>query len=98
MAKCNLSFDFDGSAEALIARVRKAVEEAGGSFSGDASSGSFSVPPPIGKKIEGTYTISGQKLDIAINKKPGFVSCKRIKKLLNTYLEETEAPVADAGE
>ncbi|MES0491377.1 MAG: hypothetical protein ABUK01_15390 [Leptospirales bacterium] len=85
MALCNFSVDFKGSAEELVAKAKQAIEDAGGTFKGDTSSGSFTAPTPFGK-IEGTYTISGQTINIAITKKPLIASCSLIEKKLKEYL------------
>ena len=85
MAKCEFGIDFTGSAQDLIEKAEKAIQDAGGSFSGDTSSGSFSVPTPLGK-INGKYTISGQTIHITITEKPLLVPCKMIENKLKEYL------------
>ncbi|MFC1509429.1 hypothetical protein ACFL60_07080 [Candidatus Omnitrophota bacterium] len=85
MAKCNFSIDFKGSAEELVNKAKKAIDDAGGSFSGDATKGSFSVPTPVGT-IKGNYTISGQTAHFETTDKPWLVSCDTIEKKLREYL------------
>ena len=89
MAKCNFSIDFKGSAEDLVAKMKKAIEDAGGIFSGNTQNGSFSVPTPLGK-IAGTYTISGQTIHITITDKPFFVSCSTIEDKIKEYIGQAE--------
>ena len=94
MAKCNFSIDFKGSAEDLVAKMKKAIEDAGGTFSGDTQSGSFSVKTPVGK-IAGTYTISGQTIHITITEKPWIVSCSKIEEAIKKYMGQAEEQELD---
>ena len=87
MAECQFGIDFTGSAEDLVKRAKKEIEDHGGTFQGDASSGSFSVSVPILGKIEGAYTIKGQTINVTITKKPGLLSCGAIESQLKKYLK-----------
>jgi hypothetical protein len=82
---CNFTQTFTGTADAFIAVLKTQVETNGGSFTGDSSSGSFTVPV-LGADVEGTYTISGQDLDVIINKKPFFASCGAIQKFIASHI------------
>ena len=80
MAKCNFSIDFTGSAHDVFSRAKAAVEKQGGSFNGDSSSGNFSIN--VFGAISGTYTVSGQQLQISIEEKPIMIPCAAIESAL----------------
>jgi len=80
MSKCNFSIDFSGSAQDVYSRAKAAVEKQGGSFSGDAGSGSFSIN--VFGTISGSYTVSGQQLHISIEDKPMMIPCAAIESAL----------------
>jgi hypothetical protein len=80
---CNFSINFIGEASAFITKVEAAIDETGGSFTGDTSSGNFSVPSPFGR-IKGTYSMNhASQVDITITQKPSLVVCKAIENELN---------------
>lgn len=80
MAKCNFSIDFTGSAQDVFNRAKAAVEKQGGSFTGDSSGGNFSIN--VFGTISGTYTVSGQQLQISIEEKPMMIPCGAIESAL----------------
>ena len=80
MAKCNFSIDFTGSAQDVFSRAKAAVEKQGGSFNGDSSSGNFSIN--VFGAISGTYTVSGQQLQISIEEKSMMIPCGAIESAL----------------
>ncbi|MGN6400775.1 MAG: hypothetical protein ACTHMD_09990 [Flavisolibacter sp.] len=80
MAKCNFSIDFAGSAQDVFNRAKVAVEKQGGSFTGDSSGGNFSIN--VFGTISGTYTVSGQQLQISIEEKPMMIPCGAIESAL----------------
>lgn len=84
MAKCNFSIGFSGTAEQVFSRAKAAVEKQGGTFSGDAAGGSFSIN--VFGNISGTYTVSGQELQIAIEDKPMMIPCAAIESALKSQL------------
>lgn len=75
---CQFSIPFSGNADGLISRARQAIERAGGSLTGDTNQGTFQASTPIGA-IQGGYTVNGQEITIAIDKKPFLLSCNRIE-------------------
>jgi hypothetical protein len=86
MPQCTFSINFTGSASDLITKVETAIDNAGGSFTGDTSSGSYSVPTPLGQ-IKGTYTMNNASpINIVITQKPFLVSCNDIETKLNEYI------------
>lgn len=85
MATCNINIPFTQPASELINSLRTKVQTQGGTFSGDETSGTISVPL-LGSKIAGTYTISGQQVNIVITDKPFLVSCNQIQGYLTGSL------------
>ncbi|HYC29805.1 MAG TPA: hypothetical protein VEB42_13325 [Chitinophagaceae bacterium] len=85
MADCNFSIGFPGTAADIISKVQGQIQQQGGTFNGDPSSGSFSVKV-MGSTIAGSYTISGSNLNIAINDKPFFVGCGAIESFLKNHI------------
>jgi len=84
MAKCNFSIDFSGSPENIFNKARTAVEKQGGTFSGDANAGKFSIN--VFGTIGGTYTVSGQQLQINIEDKPIIIPCAAIENALRSQI------------
>ena len=84
MAKCNFSIPFSGSAGEVYNRARAAVEKQGGSFTGDSSSGSFSIN--VFGTISGSYKVSGQQLEIEIEDKPMMIPCSAIENVLKSQI------------
>jgi hypothetical protein len=80
MAKCNFSIPFQGSPEDVFNKSKAAVEKQGGSFTGDTSKGNFSIN--VFGAISGTYSITGQQLDIVIEDKPMMIPCSAIENVL----------------
>jgi hypothetical protein len=56
----------------------------GGTFNGDTSAGSFTVPV-LGSDVQGTYSITGQNLNVVINKKPILASCGAIQNYIASH-------------
>jgi hypothetical protein len=84
MSKCNFSIPFSGSAEDVFGRAKAAVERQGGSFNGDAGSGNFSIN--VFGTISGSYTVSGNQLDIIIEDKPMMIPCTAIENVLKNQI------------
>ena len=84
---CEFDVAFNGSAEDIVAGAGDSVLKAGGTVDGDTSQGSFSVPNP---KVQGTYTISGQKMAITITKKPTLVPCGVIEGYIKKQFKKAD--------
>jgi hypothetical protein len=84
MSKCNFSISFSGTAEQVYNKAKAAVEKQGGSFSGDASSGSFSIN--VFGAISGSYSVSGNQLNIVIEDKPMMIPCGAIENVLKSQI------------
>jgi len=84
MSKCNFTIPFSSSAEAILSRAKAAIEKQGGSFSGDTGGGSFSIN--VFGNISGSYTVSGNELNIAIEDKPIMIPCAAIESALKNQI------------
>ena len=84
MAKCNFSIPFQGSPEDVFNKAKAAVQKQGGNFDGNSSSGNFSIN--VFGTISGTYTVSGQNLEISIEEKPMMIPCSAIENVLKTQI------------
>ncbi len=82
---CKFSVPFSTSADEIIARAKSAITGAGGNFNNESTSGTFSLPIPMGK-IEGQYAKADSSLIITISHKPVFISCHLIEQKLKEYL------------
>jgi hypothetical protein len=84
MSKCNFSIPFSGSADEVYNKAKAAVEKQGGSFNGDAGSGSFSIN--VFGTISGSYSVSGNQLNIIIEDKPMMIPCGAIENVLKSQI------------
>ena len=84
MAACNFSIGFEGSPATIFNKAKAAVEKQGGTFTGDEASGSFSIQ--VFGTISGTYTVSGQQLQIEITDKPMMIPCAAIENALKSQI------------
>jgi hypothetical protein len=84
MSKCDFNIPFSGSAEDVFSKAKAAVERQGGLFSGDAVNGSFSIN--VFGTISGSYTVSGNQLNIIIEDKPMMIPCSAIENVLKNQI------------
>ena len=73
-----------GSADEIFNKAKSAVEKQGGNFNGDAARGSFSIS--VFGTINGSYSVSGQQLNIEIDDKPMMIPCAAIENALKSQL------------
>ncbi len=85
MSACNFSIPFNGNANEILEKTKKAVESQGGVFDGDGNGGTFNVSV-FGNTVAGSYTMNGQMLDIQIDEKPFLVPCSAIEGFLGKQL------------
>jgi len=85
MSACNFTVPFTKDTTEILDKAKKTVESQGGSFTGDTSSGNFSVSV-FGNTIVGTYVVVGQSLNIDIVDKPFLVPCSMIESFLKGQL------------
>jgi hypothetical protein len=86
MSKCSFSIPFSGNVENILSKAKSGITGAGGTFTGDASGGNFSLSTFIGT-ITGTYTLNALTLNIDITDKPMFLSCSQIESELKKNLK-----------
>lgn len=86
MSACTFSIPFSGTPADIFQRAQAAVQDQGGLFRGDDTSGFFELTV-LGSAINGSYTISGQELFVTIDSKPFMIPCSTIKNYLSKHLE-----------
>lgn len=84
MSKCNFSIGFSGTPQEVFNKARAAVEKQGGMFNGDASTGRFSIN--VFGTISGSYSVSGNQLNIVIEDKPIMIPCGAIENVLKSQI------------
>lgn len=72
------SVPFNEPTNNLIDKIRKAVTDNKGTFTGDNNGGQIKMSTPIGQ-IHGSYKIEGQNITVEILNKPFFISEETIK-------------------
>ncbi len=85
MAACNFSIPFSGSAHDVLNKAKSSVQSQGGNFNGDETVGAFDVSV-FGSTIKGSYSVSGQNLDIVIDSKPFLIPCSTIESFLKNQI------------
>ncbi len=81
----NFDIPFEGTAETILAKAKKAIEAGNGTMSGDGDTGSFSLPAGI-SKVKGKYLVEDNKLKVTITDKPIYVSGDMIENILKKHL------------
>ena len=82
---CNFSIPFTGTAQGILDKAKSAVQSQGGTFTGDVTNGNFDVSV-FGNTIAGSYTVSGQNMDVVIHSKPFLLPCNTIESYLKSQL------------
>ncbi|MDQ3682136.1 MAG: hypothetical protein M3352_03570 [Bacteroidota bacterium] len=85
MAACNFSIPFSGSSQDVLNKAKSSVQSQGGNFNGDERGGTFDVSV-FGNTIKGSYSVSGQNLDIIIDSKPFLIPCSTIESFLKNQI------------
>ncbi len=85
MAACNFSIPFSGSSQDVLNKAKSSVQSQGGNFNGDERVGAFDVSV-FGNTIKGSYSVSGQNLDIIIDSKPFLIPCSTIESFLKNKI------------
>ena len=78
MAECSFKFKIEAAPAETIEKVKAKIEQEGGTFNGDETEGTFSLPTPVGA-IEGNYQVTVDELTIDITKKPAFLPCSMLE-------------------
>lgn len=86
MGNDSFTITVEGDMTAAMEKIRGAVKGLGGSFDGDATSGTFSGQTPVGL-IYGEYRISGSEVKITITKKPAFLPGGMIESKIREFFK-----------
>ena len=81
MSDSNISIPFQQPAAVVISKAKAAIESYNGTFNGDDTSGDFAITV-YGNTVKGTYSVTGQVMNLVITHKPFFVPCSTIENLL----------------
>lgn len=84
MACAPFTVEFTMTPEELVGKARKAIEDAGGTFSGNTSEGSFEISSPV--KVKAHYTMTANSITLTVTDKPMIVPCSMIEAKLREYL------------
>ena len=90
MSACNFTIPFSGSPGDVLQKAQAAIRDQGGLFRGGATSGIFELTV-LGSSIKGSFNISGQDLNVAIDSKPFMIPCSTIQSYLTKHLETVGA-------
>ena len=82
---CNFTITFPGAAESIINKAKSAIEAQGGTLMGDLTSGTFQVQ--VMGNISGSYSITGQAMNINIDSKPIFIPCSTIESFMKSHFQ-----------
>jgi hypothetical protein len=88
MSICRFQFQFRGSGESLLERIRTHLVREGGELTGATSGGTFFLSTPVGV-FRGIYTTSEQTIFLEVTEKPFFVPCGTIEARLASYVKES---------
>jgi hypothetical protein len=83
---CNFSIPFSGSPIDVLGKAKSAVQNQGGAFKGDETSGIFQISI-MGSAIKGSYIVSGSDLNITIDSKPFLIPCNTIEGFLRNQIK-----------
>jgi hypothetical protein len=82
---CTFNLPIKESPEAFEQKVKQAVEKAGGQLTQENGLAVFSISTPVGRVV-GSYALQGNEAKVDISDKPFFLSCDKIKEVLENYL------------
>ncbi len=85
MSACNFTIPFTKSVTEILEKAKKTIESQSGNFTGDENAGNFDVSI-FGNTVVGSYSVSGQELNIDISEKPFLVPCNMIESFLKNQL------------
>ncbi len=82
---CSFTIDFTTTAATVADNMKTKISANEGTFTGDATSGTFAVPTPVGE-IDGNYRIISQQVTFEITNKPFFLPCGQIENYVKANL------------
>ena len=78
----SFSVNFTGDATSLLERARKTAADNGAQVTGDTNKGSFS-----GRGVEGSYTVSGNTVNVTVDKKPMIIPWSLVESQLKQFFQ-----------
>jgi hypothetical protein len=78
----SFSINFTGDASSLLKRAQKVAIENDARITGNTSKGAFS-----GKGVEGNYTVSGNTVNVTVDKKPMIVPWPLVESQLKQFFQ-----------
>ena len=85
MSACNFTIPFTKSVTEILEKAKKTIESQSGNFTGNETAGNFDVSI-FGNTVIGSYSVTGQDLNIDITEKPFMVPCSMIESYLKNNL------------
>jgi hypothetical protein len=80
-----MQFQFQGPAATFYNNMVTAIEEQGGTVTGNSSSGTFSIKKD-GAYVNGTYSIVGQTLTVTVTSKSLLPTCTEIQEGIEKFI------------
>jgi hypothetical protein len=78
----SFSVPFTGDAASLLERARKTAADNGAQVTGDTNKGTFS-----GRGVEGSYTVSGNAVNVTVDKKPMIIPWSLVESQLKQFFQ-----------
>jgi len=78
----SFSVPFTGDPSSLLERARKAAADNGAQVVGDTNKGTFS-----GRGVEGSYTVSGNIVNVTVDKKPMIIPWSLVESQLRQFFQ-----------
>jgi len=85
MSACNFIIPFSGRANDILSKAKNAILSQNGTFEGDDLMGNFDVTV-LGSTIKGSYSVTGQDLNMVIESKPFLIPCSTIESFLKNKI------------
>jgi hypothetical protein len=70
---CVFTRGFTGSPSGVLSQVTQQIQSKGGTVTGNAQSGQFSV-----SGVTGTYSVNGSNITVNVSKMPWYASCSAV--------------------
>jgi hypothetical protein len=85
MAVCQFSRTFTGPAADLIARAGKAIQDQGGTMTGDATRGTFSITR-YWRTVAGSYTVQDNTILFDVTQMDWPATCELVQTTVDGFL------------
>jgi hypothetical protein len=91
MALCQFSRTFTDPAAELLARAQKAIQAQGGSLTGDATKGTFTVSR-YGRTVAGSYTVLESTIHFDVTRMDWPATCGLVQTTVDGFLKPPPPP------